>query len=257
MTLQEVQTRIRNARELDFGTVLSECIELFKKFWLQGFLTIIIVMLISVPIAFLWGMMTEVLGLVTPTVMDFNDLNVDSISKFYGFSSLYNLPISILTGMIQMGVYAGFYRMVKIKDVEKGGSEEYFYFFKQEYLGKLLLLSIINSAISIVAVFLCFLPYIYVIVPLMYFSVVFAFNSEKPAEDILKASFQIGNKMWLITFGSILVCGFLGFLGIIACFIGILFTISIAFFPCYVIYREIVGFEDTSEINEIGKIQEF
>ena len=41
-------------------------------------------------------------------------------------------------------------------------------------------------------------------------------------------------------------------LGVIACVIGVIFTISIAYFPSYVIYKDVVGFDGTDEIDEIG-----
>ena len=111
------------------------------------------------------------------------------------------------------------------------------------------MLAVIHTGIGLISQFLCFIPYIYAVVPLMYFSVIFAFNSENSVEDIVKASFLIGNKKWLLTFGSLFVCGILGMLGVIACVIGVIFTISIAYFPSYVIYKEVVGFDGTDEIG--------
>ena len=69
---------------------------------------------------------------------------------------------------------------------------------------------------------------------------------------IVKLSFSLGTKKWFITFGLIFVSAILGMLGIIACGIGILFTISIAYLPVYFIYREVVGFEEDDEIMKIG-----
>ena len=70
--------------------------------------------------------------------------------------------------------------------------------------------------------------------------------------EIVKASFKIGNKKWLITFGTMFVAGILGMLGIIGCGIGILFTISIIYLPVFFIYKEVIGFGETSEIEQIG-----
>ena len=70
--------------------------------------------------------------------------------------------------------------------------------------------------------------------------------------EIVKISFNLGTKKWLITFGLMFVTGILGMLGVIACFIGLLFTISIMYLPVYFVYRDVVGFEDDSEIMKIG-----
>jgi hypothetical protein len=257
MTLSEIHLKIQNSKELDFGTILSECIELFKKFWVQGLLTIIIIAVISIPIALLSHFILKIFGVITPTIVRMEDFNFDNLSSLYGFNALYNFPFTIITSSIQIGVLAGFYRIIKMKDVDKASSDDYFYFFKKDYFGKILMLGLIYSLIATVAQFLCFIPYIYAIVPLMYISVIFAFNSEKSVEEILKTSFLLGNKKWLLTFGSLFICGILGAMGVIACCIGLLFTISIVYLPCYVIYKNVVGFEDFSELNQIGKPQEF
>jgi len=257
MRLTDIHSKINNAREVDFGAVISESIELFKKLWVQGFLTIIILAVIGVPLALLSQFILEILGLVVPNTFYLDDFSIESFSRSFGVSTLYNFPFTVISTTLQLGVFAGFYRIVKMKDVDNRSTEEYFYYFKKDYLGKLLMLSLVYSAISYVAMLLCFIPYIYVLVPLMFFSVIFAYNPEMSVEEILKTSFMIGNKKWLVTFGSLFVCGLLGMLGLLACFIGVLFTMSIVYFPCYVIYREVVGFDETSEIDQIGKFEEY
>jgi hypothetical protein len=257
MTVSEIHLKIQNAKELDFGTVLNDCIELFKKFWVQGLLTIVILVVLSIPIALLSQFLLAMVGVITPTIVRMEDFNLDNLSALYGFNALYNFPFAIITTSIQIGVIAGFYRIIKTKDVDKAEGDDYFYFFKKDYFGKILLLGLMYSLIATISQFLCFIPYIYAIVPLMYFSVIFAFNSEKSVEEILKTSFMLGNKKWLLTFGSLVVCGILGLIGLIGCCIGIILTISIFYLPCYVIYKNVIGFDDTSELNQIGINQEF
>jgi len=41
-------------------------------------------------------------------------------------------------------------------------------------------------------------------------------------------------------------------LGIIGCGIGVLFTISVMYLPVFFIYKEVIGFGETSEIEQIG-----
>jgi len=93
---------------------------------------------------------------------------------------------------------------------------------------------------------------IFAIVPLSFFAVVFSNNPELTETEIVKISFNLGTKKWLITFGLLFVTGILGMLGIIACGIGLLFTISIVYLPVYFVYRDVVGFDDDSEIMKIG-----
>ncbi|WP_452221457.1 hypothetical protein [Lacinutrix salivirga] len=252
MKLNEIHNKIENARALDFGDVLSECIELFKKVWLQGLLTVLIIMLITVPFAMISAFVLELLGIATQNMLDTTDFSFETITAFYGVNALYNIPLSILSTFVQIALLGGFYRICKQKDFGESINDDYFYFFKQEYLTKILMLALIHTAIATVAQMLCFVPYLYVIVPLMYFTIMFAFNSEKSVEEIMKTSFLIGNKKWLISFGTLFVCGILGMLGVIGCGIGLLFTVSIVYLPCYVIYKHVVGFEENSEILKIG-----
>lgn len=257
MTIAEIHLRIANAKDLDFGTVIDECIQLYKKFWGQGLLTILIIALLTIPIALLSNFLLGILGLVTPNEFNFQDFQIDDLAGLYGFDLLYNIPFTIISTSIQIAVLGGFYRMIKISDIDNSTKEDYFYFFKSEYFGKIMMLAIVYAGIGLVAQLFCFIPYIYAIVPMMYFSVMFAFNSEKSVEEIFKTCFMLGNRKWLLTFGTLIICFILGMLGLIACVIGVLFTISIAYLPCYVIYKHVIGFDDESELDQIGKYQEF
>ena len=82
-------------------------------------------------------------------------------------------------------------------------------------------------------------------------------HSDLSETEIIKASFSLGNKKWLISFGTIFLMGLMGLLGILACGIGVLFTISIAYLPVYLIYKSVIGFEQLDEIDSIGKNEEF
>ena len=62
--------------------------------------------------------------------------------------------------------------------------------------------------------------------------------------EIVKASFQLGNKNWLVIFGLIIVMGIVAELGIILCGIGLLFTAMLSKIPLYFIYKDGVGFKE-------------
>ena len=49
-TITGLIEKINNARQLDFGSIFSESIELFKKTWVQGFLLQLFSMLVMLPI---------------------------------------------------------------------------------------------------------------------------------------------------------------------------------------------------------------
>ena len=48
-SLNYLQQKIQNAKDLDFGTVFNQAIELYKKVWVQGLLLQVFAILIMMP----------------------------------------------------------------------------------------------------------------------------------------------------------------------------------------------------------------
>jgi uncharacterized membrane protein len=95
-------------------------------------------------------------------------------------------------------------------------------------------------------------------VPVSFFSIMFAFNPELSATEIIKASFALGNKKWFLAFGLTIVASFIAeIIGFMMCLVGIFVTASFIYLPAYHIYKEVIGFEDTNEIYQIGDKPEF
>ena len=100
---------------------------------------------------------------------------------------------------------------------------------------------------------LCFLPAIYVAVPLQVAVVIRAFNPHLSIGDLYKVAFELGNKKWFLIFGLIIVATLLAFVGFLACGIGILFTAAFVYIPIYIVYKDVIGFtEDDEAIASIG-----
>ncbi|MBO3115897.1 hypothetical protein J4050_04015 [Winogradskyella sp. DF17] len=252
MTVSEIQQRIQNAKPLDFSSIFNQAIELFKKIWVQGLITVILNMVLVIPV-----MMVIYIPLIFMGVLD--AYSVNSIDE-YGYDN-YNEPeLSPIVMLIMFVVYifavaavstitmalrAAFYRICKMKDFDEMGKEDYFYFLKKKYLAKSLKLALASMGIALLAALLCFLPLIYAIVPLSYVYVVYAFNPDKSISEILRLSFDLGNKKWLLTLGLLFICGLLaGIVGFVLCFIGIYVTQSFSYLGPYLIYKDVVGFED-------------
>ena len=255
MNTIEIKNRIQNAKHLDFGTIFNQSIELFKKVWVQGLVTVLLNMVMAIPIMMIIYIPLFFLG--------FFDLYTSAYSA-YGYYDAYSQPevnpllflviiplyllVIVALSTVAFGLQAAFYRICKMKDLDEMGSEDYFYFFKKPYFGKTIKLGLSFVGISIVATLLCFLPIIYVFVPLYYMYSVYAFNPEKSVSEIINLSFEIGNKKWFISFGLILVTGFLAtIVGFFMCVIGIYVTRAFILLPNYYIYKEIVGFNSDDE----------
>ncbi|WP_242156393.1 hypothetical protein [Aestuariivivens sediminis] len=240
--------KIEHAKDLDYRMILEQSIELFKNLWQKGFIVVSVIVVCAIGINFLFGL----IGLSPFSYNLETGFDLESFSQNQTRKILYAIPQNIIISALTIALVGGFYRMCKQFILGQTLKDDYFYFFKKDYYPKLLMLGILYTGIATIAQLLCFVPYLYVFVPLSYFSIVFAMNPHFTETDIVKTSFKIGNKKWFITFGTMVVTGLLAMLGILACFVGILFTMCLVYLPVFLIYGEVVGFEGTSDIDQIG-----
>jgi hypothetical protein len=146
--------------------------------------------------------------------------------------------------------------MKKLDHNETTTTNDFFYFLKGKYLSKAFIIMMVSILISIPAIALCYIPFIYIIVPLTYFSLVFAFYPELSVGDIVKVSFTLGNKKWLITFGLLIVSSLLSqIVGFLLCGIGILFTAAFVYHPTYLIFKHVIGFDGGNDDGDVQKIE--
>tara|TARA_R110002049_G_scaffold138203_8_gene298218 strand:+ start:2973 stop:3764 length:792 start_codon:yes stop_codon:yes gene_type:complete len=263
MSTTEIQRRIQNSKALDFGTIFNQSIELFKKVWVQGLVTLLLNFVLAIPV-----IMIVYIPLVFMGLMDVYSSSYDSYDPYAqsDFSPLMFIVIGVVyifmivaMSTIGLGLKAAFYRICKLKDLEQMGKEDYFYFFKKPYLGKTVKLGLAFSGIAVLAVMLCVLPIIYAVVPLSFIVVVYAFNPDLSVSEIIKLGFEIGNKKWLISFGLMFVSGLLAsIVGFLMCGFGVYITASFSYIPPYFIYKEVVGFdEESDQMRRIEKLSTF
>ncbi|WP_418510781.1 hypothetical protein [Corallibacter sp.] len=242
----EIQSKINNAPSLDFGDIFNESIQLFKKSWLYGFLLQIFVMIITSPFIIIMYMPMFVAAMAS--VENGETFDPDSMDAFFaGMSVLYMIGFFVgilIIAVLSLALNAGLYKVIKKLDYnEEVKVGDLFYFFKGNYIGKLIVIMLVTMGISIVAAILCYLPLIYAMVPLSFFMVIFAFNPDLSVGDIVKLSFMLGNKKWLITFGLLVVSYIvLLILTIVTCGLGSLFLSAFMYHPIYLIYKKVVGF---------------
>lgn len=259
-----ILNKIEHAKELDFGDILSRSIELFKKGWVQGFLLILIVVLMALP--FLFVIYMPLYQMVVEQTQN-GSLDPNMVNEFvYNDSFRYKvLGITFIISFLNTILIAGFYRIIKKLDFSESQSfSDLFYFFKGKYLGKIfaiaaftLLIALINHGLEkfLPSVLSSMLTMVLTIVSSVYttlFVVVFAFNPDLESSEIFNLAFKLGTKKWGIILGLLIVSGIIACLGAIACGFGILFTLAIVYFPQYLVYKDIVGFKDIDGIDQIG-----
>lgn len=253
-TIANLLEKISNAKQLDFGTIFSESFDLFKKTWLQGFLLQIFTFVIMLPLIIVIYM--PLIGIMMAQSKNgYNDPN--AFSAFFAGMSIFYILFVIAAifalSAVSFALNAGFFRIMKKLDFnEEVTTPDFFYFFKAKYFNKTFMLMLASIGIAILAAVLCYIPIFYVMVPLSYFTVMFAFNPDLSTGDIVKASFKIGNKKWLLSFGLMIVSLLLAeIVGLLMCGIGVLFTAAFVYHPTYLIYKNIIGFENGNENIDI------
>lgn len=265
-TLSSLQEKIDNVKELDFGDILSRTFDLFKKTWLQGFIMVLLLMVIMIPffIVVFMPAYSSIVEQVRTGDYDPNDGSALLQNQPDNFRYMV-LGLTFVISFVTTGLMAGFYRIVKRIDFgEDYGFADFFYFYKAKNLGKMfaiaafsLLLALINFA------FEKFLPptaasatngilSIILSVYTTLFVLFFAFNSHLESSDFFSLSFKFGSKKWFLIFGLMFVTVIIGMLGAIACFVGMFFTISIVYLPTYLVYKDAFGFDNVSAIDKIG-----
>ncbi|WP_431137358.1 hypothetical protein [Psychroserpens mesophilus] len=250
MLLAEIQHKIQNARHLDFGQIFSESIELFKKVWVQGLITVLLSFGLSLPLIFIITIPMSAFGMIGENNQSMAD---DILPLMFLVVLLVSFVLVVGLTIVLLGLKTAFYRIMFQYDMNMLAKEDYFYFLKRPYLGKTISLAFAYLGIILLAMLLCYLPIIYVMVPVNLLFVIYAFNPELTVSNLLKLSFKLGNKKWFITFGLTLIAGILAqTIGFLMCFVGIFATASFVSVPLYIIYKQVIGFEH----SEIAKIDE-
>ena len=264
-TLKSLQDKINSNEELDFGTVLTDTITLFKKAWLQGFLLVVLLFALVTPI-----LLTIYIPIFSETFSQLdqgasNPLPIRSLQQLDDNYRYMIIAISFIITFFTTAFVAAFYRIIKNIDYDESFKFlDFFFFFKAKYLGKIfalasfsLLIALLNfafekflppSAAGLINAILGITSSVYT----MLFVVFFAFNSHLESADFFTLSFSLGTKKWFFIFGILFVSLLMAMVGVIACFVGVLFTISIVYLPCYLIYKTIFGFGELSDIDRIG-----
>ena len=266
-TFESLFEKINNAKALDFGDIISRTIELFKKVWLQGFLLMIILCVVMTPlfVAIYMPMYTSLVDQMQNGGYNPNDAN--NLLGMQSDSFRYKIMgLTFIISFITTALVAAFYKVIrKLDNDEVFRFSDFFQFFRGKYFDRIfaiasfsLLIALLNFAFEKflspnTAILLNLLMNIILSIYTTLFVVFFAFNPNLKAGEFFSLSFNLGSKKWFLIFGLLVVTGLLACLGFIACGLGVLFTVSIVYLPVYFVYKDVVGFNEISDIDQIGK----
>jgi cell division protein FtsL len=260
MTESELNSRIERSSNPDFGDILSKSFELFKKTWEQTLYHALVTIAVVLPVILITYLpyilfMFYLSGTESANYYnEYNYLDQQDPAVVIPVLVVYFLVFFLVILLVQAVAYGITAHYLKVlKKVDTGSSEDtggYFSCIKGNFI-KLFVLSLATFGISILATLLCVVPLFYVMVPLQLVVVFFAFNPGLSVSKLIKLSFKLGNKFWLTVFGLIIIAGMIAQLGILLCFVGILFTAYFVHIPMYYVYKDTVGFETPEDKNLI------
>ena len=248
MNYTEFSNRLEKNKPIDLGDILNKSFELFKRTWTQGLIHLLLNFLIVIPISLLVFIPMFFAGLIDTRLYEHSEPSILTIITMF----VMVFPAVFLASTFTMLLNAAFFRIVKRIDYnEDEQSASFGMFFTGGYIKKSFVLAFVTSVIALVATLACFLPLLYIAVPLNLIPVIFAFNPELSWRDLVKASFTLGTKKWLIIFGLMIVSAILAeIVGFLLCGIGIFVTMSFVYLPMYFVYKEVIGFDSNDVIGE-------
>ncbi len=238
MNFNDLSEKIAASGPLEFGTIFNRSIELFKKVWLQGFIVLLLTMVVILPFYVLFYIPFIMAGITDPEMMRSEDIPIE-----VWVPMIVLFPLLLIVIMASgLALNAAFLRICKQKDLGEVVADEYFFFFKKRYLGKIVVLALLMFGISLLGMLACGIGIFYVMVPMAIMPAFLTFDEELSPMEIVKLSFALGHKNWLVVFGLVLLMGILAELGILLCCVGILFTAMLAKIPIYYVYKDGIGF---------------
>lgn len=253
------QTQIENAKQngynLELGEVISQTLENFKKIAFTAGTGILLVSLVVVAIVL--GSIAVLAGFENFA----SDMAGFHVSNFSAVTLLIYIAGTTLFGALMYPMTAG---LIKIAHQAEMGREIDFSmifdhyrseFFKTLFLAGLL----ISLGTNVIAVLLQYvhLDYLgtivtYVIAFFTVFAIPLIIFGKQNAVDAITGSFTLVLKQPFVIFVALLINVILAMLGIFALCIGIFFTLPIIYSAYYILYKNAVGVEHKSEIEEIG-----
>ena len=252
---ETVNTIANEGYELDFGTVLNNAFENYKK--IAGLAGIGLILIGIILFVFLFAIMGIAFGFGSffQTLSGFNPelLAGSSLFIFLGFTVLFTSLFS--------PVSAGFLRMAKLADYnESFGIDTIFYYYKTVHFKELFLSTLVISFFSSGGLVLLEYTGIsfagnllnYIISFLTFLTVPLIIFSDIKAFDAITISIKLVLKQPIILLGLLIVSLIIAILGIFGLCIGIVFTIPFLFSINYIIYKQIIPIDNKIELDEIG-----
>ncbi len=104
---------------------------------------------------------------------------------------------------------------------------------------KLIVVAILMAVATTIATLLCVLP-VFVVNGLLMFSIPLVVDKDMEAVDAIRQSVEMLKSQWLMATLFYFVVSILGTIGLIACLVGVIFTLPMYFLSIAVVYNDFV-----------------
>ncbi|MCO6173544.1 hypothetical protein NHF50_00650 [Flavobacterium sp. NRK F10] len=252
---KKIEDKLMYGYSLDLGVVIEEGFAVYKKTFLISGLALILLSIVFI-ILYL-GLIAAFYGLGNFSEL-ISQISIISRKPTYLISTG---VFSTIASAIMAPVTAGF---IHVNYLAKRNREfslsTYFEFYKGKYVIPLMTAyAIIGFTMSITNVMLAFVGLNFLsfitqglISMVTIFTIPLIIYDDISYSEALSKSITLFGKQPLYIFVALLVAFFFSMLGFIAFCIGIIFTIPFLYSTYYSIYEQAIGFEEKSEIEEIG-----
>lgn len=256
----------RNGYSLGFDKTFNRTLEVYKKILMPTGLAFLIFGAVYFAISSGFAIGTIDSGRITP------DSNLAEIMKEIEFQ-LKNVPlqqkiidgvIRVIMGSLAVPLMAGAVRLCY--DAESGNEISLgalFQYYKGHYFSDLfiggLILNVVSLSIGLIsqvlldisfaATLVLFLASLSFSILTTLFAPMVVFGNLGPIEAITASIVVVGKRFWVVLL-LVIVASLLAILGLLACCVGIFFTLPIYCALQYTLYAESVGFEENVETTE-------
>lgn len=247
----QIFKKIEQSSQPDFSDIISKSFDMYKTVIKEGIMHMLVVIAISLPFALL---------VYIPILPAYIDMITHAGDPYYQPSFFEDMApamivvwvlaifvLSFIMQVLNISILGHFLKFLKNKDLGTNDDIGGYFTIAKTHFGKLVILSLATLGISLLAIAACYLPIFYVTVPLTLITPIFIFNPEMSVGDLVKASFKLGNKYWLVFFGLFLISGMMASLGMIACYIGLVATAFFTYIVTYYAYKDTIGFDAIAE----------
>lgn len=255
----EVQSKVdkllKDSYQLKLGEVLSKAGDIFKGIAGYAILALliyaIIYYLLSLIVGLIYSPDQEELMAISQTG-DYDQLMTFYKEEFSNPMFRVSMLANLLVGSLVMPILYSIITMARKYDLKQSIQfSDIFVHYTDGKFAKLYVASLIISIVTSIGFTLCLIPGIFIygiwllVIPFIIF-----------ADASIGEAFEASRKIAFKSLGSFILAVLLIFaillLGFIMCCVGLIAALPLVYVFIYVMYKEIVGFDDVSEIDQIG-----